>query len=49
VEVQADEDPEDQYYNEWLLLSDFLSYIPGVLAYHPTLGEWLGQNASGSG
>jgi hypothetical protein len=49
VEVQADEDPEDRYYNEWLLLSEFLSYIPGVLAYDPTLGEWLGQSASGSG
>jgi hypothetical protein len=49
VEVQADEDTEDRYYNEWLLLSEFLSYIPGVLAYDPTLGEWLGQSATGSG
>jgi hypothetical protein len=49
VEVQADVDPEDRYYNEWLLLSEFLSSIPGVLAYDPTLGEWLGQSATGSG
>jgi hypothetical protein len=49
VEVQADADPEDQYYNDWLLLSEFLSSIPGVLAYDPMLGEWLGKSESGSG
>src|SRR5262249_43445160 len=27
VDVQADEDPEDRYYNEWLLLSEFLASI----------------------
>jgi len=48
LDVQADEDPDDRYYNEWLLLSEFLSSIPGVLAYDPMLGEWLGQSASGS-
>jgi len=46
--LHADEDPDDRYYNEWLLLSEFLSSIPGVLAYDPMLGEWLGQSASGS-
>lgn len=49
VEVQADADPDDRYYNEWLLLSEFLASIPGVLAYDSMLGEWLGRSASGSG
>ena len=47
--LKADVDPEDRYYNEWLVLSEFLSSIPGVLAYDPMLGEWLGQSASGPG
>jgi hypothetical protein len=45
LELQADPDPEDKYYNQWLLVSEHLSGIPGVLAYDPMLGEWLGASA----
>lgn len=41
LEVQADSDPDDKYYNEWLLVSEFLSALPGVLVLDPMLGEWL--------
>jgi hypothetical protein len=47
LEVEADPDPDDQYYNNWLLVSEFLSQFPGVLVFDAMLGEWLGNSASG--
>lgn len=45
LEVFADSDPEDQFYNEWLLVSEFLSELTGVLVHDPMLGDWIGNKS----
>lgn len=49
LELYADPDPEDRYYNEWLLVSEFFSSLPGLLAFDPMLGEWLGCASENEG